>query len=98
MNPIIFQDVSFSYDEAQVFSGLTLEVPPGVTSLTGPNGAGKTTFLLLAGGRLLPETGKVLLAGEDTAALDDPEKNRLCSLVYQNMEFEAEEPLGDLLD
>lgn len=100
MNPVEFRSVSFSYeqDAPLVLSDLTVAVPPGVTSLTGPNGAGKSTFLLLASGRLLPNQGTVLLEGEDTAALDDTAKNRLCSLIYQNMEFETEEPLGDLLD
>jgi ABC-type cobalamin/Fe3+-siderophores transport system ATPase subunit len=100
VNPVEFQNVRFAYDDesSEVFTGLTLTVPPGVTSLTGPNGAGKSTFLLLASGRLLPTAGAVLLEGEDTAGLDDAAKNRLCSLVYQNMEFETEEPLGDLLE
>ena len=98
MSAIEFHNVSFSYDETPVLTDLTLEVPQGVTSLTGPNGAGKSTFLLLASGRLLPSAGTVVLEGKDTALLDDGEKNRLCSLVYQNMEFETEEPLGGLLE
>jgi ABC-type cobalamin/Fe3+-siderophores transport system ATPase subunit len=100
MNPAEFQNVTFAYEPGApaVFNDLTLTVPPGVTSLTGPNGSGKSTLLLLASGRLLPSAGTVLLEGEDTAALDDGSKNRLCSLVYQNMEFETEEPLGQLLE
>jgi ABC-type cobalamin/Fe3+-siderophores transport system ATPase subunit len=98
MNPIEFQGVGFAYEADPVFTDLTVSVPTGVTSLTGPNGAGKSTFLLLASGRLLPQTGTILLEGQDTSSLDEVEKNRLCSLVYQNMEFENEEPLGDLLD
>jgi ABC-type cobalamin/Fe3+-siderophores transport system ATPase subunit len=97
MNPIDFQDVTFAYDTEPVLRGISITLPPGVTSLTGPNGAGKTTFLLLASGRVLPASGTVLLEGQDTAALDEVDKNRLCSLVYQNMEFETEEPLGELL-
>lgn len=100
MNPVEFHDVHFAYDaeSPDVLTGLTLSVPPGVTSLTGPNGSGKSTFLLLASGRLLPTAGTVVLEGENTASLDDAAKNRLCSLVYQNMEFETDEPLGDLLE
>jgi len=98
MNPIDFQNVTFGYDDAPVLKEVSVTSPPGVTSLTGPNGAGKTTFLLLASGRLLPESGTVVLEGQDTATLDDGQKNQLASLVYQNMEFENEEPLGELLD
>lgn len=96
--PISFHDVTFAYETDPIFTGLTLSVAAGVTSLAGPNGAGKSTFLLLASGRILPNQGSVMLEGYDTAGLEDQEKNRLCSLVYQNMEFETEEPLGDLLD
>jgi len=98
LNPVEFHHVSFAYDTDAVLSDLSVALPPGVTSLTGPNGAGKSTFLLLASGRLLPTTGSVLLEGRETSGLDEVEKNRLCSLVYQNMEFETEDPLGDLLE
>lgn len=98
MNPVAFQNVSFAYDTDPVLSNVSLEIPAGVTSLAGPNGSGKSTFFLLASGRLLPGSGVVLLEGRDTASLDEVEKNRLCSLVYQNMEFENEEPLGELLE
>lgn len=97
MNPVEFDQVSFAYEAEPVLTNVSVSLPPGVTSLTGPNGAGKTTFLLLASGRVLPSSGKVLLMGEETSSLDELGKNRLCSLVYQNMEFETEEPLGDLL-
>ena len=93
-----FKKVSFGYDDAPVLKDLTVSVPAGVTAVTGPNGTGKSTFLLLASGRLLPNSGTILLEGKDTADLDETERNRLCSLVFQNMEFETEEPLGPLLD
>ncbi len=35
----------------------------------GPNGAGKTTILKAVGGLLRPVSGKILVAGEDIAAL-----------------------------
>lgn len=98
MNPIVFRNVDFAYETDPVLSNLSLEVPAGVTSLTGPNGSGKSTFLLLASGRLLPGQGVVELEGTDTRNLNETEKNRLASLVYQNMEFENEEPLGELLE
>lgn len=100
MIPFVFQDVSFTYEstESPIFSEFSIEVPSGVTSLTGPNGAGKSTFLLLASGRILPTAGHILLAGQNTASLGEVEKNRLCSLVYQNMEFETEDSLGSLLE
>jgi len=96
--PIAFEKVTFKYEENPVITSLSLQIPEGVTSLTGPNGAGKSTFLLLASGRILPETGSVSLCGRDTKLLEANERERLCSLVFQNMEFETEEQLGSLLD
>lgn len=100
MNPVQFDHVSFRYEsqEPWVLRDLSLTIPPGITSLMGQNGSGKSTTLLLASGRLLPESGRVLLESQDTAALDEGTKNRLASLVYQNMEFETEESLGSLLE
>jgi len=41
----------------------------GVTSIIGPNGAGKSTFFNLVNGALLPDSGQVLLEGEDITRL-----------------------------
>ncbi len=102
MNELLrFTDVHFAYgeEEPKVFSGLDISVPEGTTALLGPNGSGKTTFLLLAGGRLLPQQGSVRLIDEDTKRLQDETlRNRYASFIYQNMEFETEEPVGALLE
>ena len=97
---IAFQNVSFRYPEEKedVFSGLSLELPGGIVSLIGQNGTGKSTLMLLAAGSLLPTEGRVLLLGKDTRELRDEEaRHRLVSFIYQNMEFETEEPIGELL-
>jgi iron complex transport system ATP-binding protein len=110
-----FVDVSFtwpdpdqeSYSEKTirkpVFDAFTAEIPSGFISLTGANGTGKSTFMLLASGRILPDTGKIVLCGEDTRILNglgpggqglSPEiehkRNLVCSYLYQNMEFEEQ--------
>ena len=109
--PIRFDSVTFTYppedgDEAvTVFENLSLDIPSGVTTLVGPNGVGKSTLMLLAGGRLMPDQGRVLLLGEDTTQFADaqpsPElearRNQVASFIYQNMEFETDEPVGELL-
>jgi ABC-type cobalamin/Fe3+-siderophores transport system ATPase subunit len=66
--------------------------------LVGQNGTGKSTFLLLASGRILPTSGRVLIRGRDTRELgDEQERQSIVSFIYQNMEFESEEPIGELL-
>ncbi|TVQ35607.1 MAG: ABC transporter ATP-binding protein [Spirochaetaceae bacterium] len=108
---IRFDGVHFSYldeedgGEDAVFRGLSIGVPSGVVSLVGQNGVGKSTFLLLAGARVFPSKGSVQVDGVDTrefarAAVDpdaEQRRNRLVSFIYQNMEFETQEPIGDLM-
>ncbi len=96
-----FSDVSFAYPGADepVFSGFSGTLPGGFVSLVGPNGAGKSTLMLLASGRLLPQEGRVSLLGRDTRLFsDEGERNVYASFLYQNMEFETDDPLGELLE
>ena len=96
-----FSNVVYGYreDEPPVFPGLDISVPKGVTALVGPNGSGKSTFMLLAGGRIAPQEGSVRLFDRETSELtDETLRNRYASFVYQNMEFETEEPVGTLLE
>ncbi|MFP4112857.1 MAG: ATP-binding cassette domain-containing protein [Spirochaetota bacterium] len=90
----------------QVFHNVTADLPAAMMSLVGRNGIGKSTLLLLAGARLFPHEGTITLFGTDTkrfvdAAVDpelEEERNRYVSFVYQNMEFESEAPVGDLME
>lgn len=95
---VSFQGVSFGWDEQPIFNNISLDLPVSRISLLGPNGAGKSTFLYLATARILPVSGRVVLWGRDTAELTENERDPLASLLYQNMEFEHEEPLGELLE
>ncbi|UCF97486.1 MAG: ABC transporter ATP-binding protein [Spirochaetaceae bacterium] len=98
---ISLERVSFYYPETQqlVFNDLSIELPKGVITLVGQNGTGKSTLLLLAAGILLPVEGTVHLRGIDTRNLrEEQERQRHVSFVYQNMEFETEESIGDLLE
>ncbi|MBD3306320.1 ATP-binding cassette domain-containing protein [candidate division KSB3 bacterium] len=98
---ITFKNVTFRYPIASssVFENLSLTLSKGVTAFVGQNGTGKTTLLLLAAGLLLPTEGKVYVQGVDTADLheDEQRRQRYVSFIYQNMEFETEEPIESLL-
>ncbi|MBB6478899.1 ABC transporter ATP-binding protein [Spirochaeta isovalerica] len=97
--PVILKNISFSYEEGKpLFKDMSLDLPQGVVSLVGQNGTGKSTLLLLAGGRLLPEKGTVEILGRNSSELaSEEERNSLVSFIYQNMEFETEETIGQLL-
>ncbi|HUZ18910.1 MAG TPA: ATP-binding cassette domain-containing protein, partial [Spirochaetia bacterium] len=97
---VTLSDVSYTYPEEDlpVFMSLSIELPKGMVALVGQNGTGKSTTLLLAGGRILPDIGSVSVLGKDTREFsDEDEKNRYVSFVYQNMEFETDEKIGDLM-
>ena len=50
--------------------GATLDIAPGsITGLIGPNGAGKTTLFNIIAGFVRPDSGQVLLNGEDVTGL-----------------------------
>ncbi|MCQ2613122.1 MAG: ABC transporter ATP-binding protein [Treponemataceae bacterium] len=106
MNFIEFNNVSYTYpavedDELQpkpVFDYFTAALPASFISLIGPNASGKSTFMLLASGRVKPQQGKVLLLGQDVAAMDEEARGKLSSFVYQNMEFDTDDKVAELLE
>ena len=97
--PIVLEDISFAYEPGkEIFKDISLKLPGGVVSLVGQNGSGKSTLLLLAGDRLKPQKGTVLIDGIDSITITYEEKrNKLVSFIYQNMEFETEDSIGELL-
>ncbi len=101
LEPLVrLRNVSYAYPEGQelIFQGLDLELPRGAVSFVGQNGTGKSTLLLLASGIAQPTDGVVYLDEVDTAQLqDEAVRQRHVSLIHQNMEFETEEPIGQLL-
>jgi ABC-2 type transport system ATP-binding protein len=60
---VIFDEVSKFYGEVLGVNRVTLNIPPGITSLVGPNGSGKTTLMNLMTGLLFPDHGRILMRG-----------------------------------
>jgi putative spermidine/putrescine transport system ATP-binding protein len=66
-----------------IIDDLNLVVNKGeMVSLLGPSGCGKTTTLRMIAGFLIPESGRVFLAGKDVTEIG-PEK-RPSAMVFQN--------------
>lgn len=111
MNFLEFNDVTFTYPAVEgdldengkqiepkpVFEHFSAVLPKGFVSFVGQNGCGKSTLMLLASGRLTPTSGTVSLLGQNPASLGDEQKNLLASVIYQNMEFETEDKVSELL-
>ena len=71
-------DVRYSYGKTRAVDGISFEVSPGeVFGLLGPNGAGKTTTITMISGLLRPESGQVLLFGQDVSAASGQARRRL---------------------
>ena len=67
---IQIRDLHFSRGERVIFNGLSLDIPRGaITAIMGPSGTGKTTLLRIIGGQVRPDSGSVLVDGEDVCSL-----------------------------
>ena len=63
-------DLSKAYRGRKVVDGISLEVDQGeVVGLLGPNGAGKTTTFYILVGLAKPDSGQVLLDGQEITDL-----------------------------
>lgn len=63
-------NLSKSFGGLRAVEGVNFDLLEGeIHALIGPNGAGKTTFVSLLSGRIAPDTGQIMLAGEDITPL-----------------------------
>ena len=85
-------DLGKTYTEGpqclEVLRQISLQVERGEQlAILGSSGSGKTTLLNLLGGLDLPSRGRVIIAGQDLAEVDETERGRLRNLylgfVYQ---------------
>ena len=94
MNPVVqVRDIEKSYPTGAggtltVLRGASLEVGEGqVVAIVGASGTGKSTLLHIVGALDRPDTGSVLLDGQDMFAMEDHElaafRNRSMGFVFQ---------------
>jgi branched-chain amino acid transport system ATP-binding protein len=70
MSALVINDLHKSFGGLRVTRGVNLTVEPGERRLIiGPNGAGKTTLFNLITGELRPDSGSVVLFGNDVTRL-----------------------------
>ena len=102
---IKLEDVSFSYNNFEVLSNISLEVSDGeFVAVLGKNGAGKSTFLKLLNALLLPYSGNIYINGRNTKdqkstyairseaclVLQNPDNQIIHSIVEEDVAFGPE--------
>lgn len=77
MSPALeLKDVTVSYtdgdSQVKALDSVNLSIDPGeFVAVVGPSGSGKSTLLAVAGALTTPDSGQVLVAGEDIVQLGD---------------------------
>jgi len=91
---IIFalEDISISFGGLQAVSDCSFNIYDGeIFSLIGPNGAGKTTIFNIINALYKPDSGRVLLEGEDLVSLKPHQiAKRGIARTFQNIELFGE--------
>lgn len=75
-------DVTLTYPDGDTrltaLDRISLDVPAGsLTAVVGPSGSGKSSLLAVAATLVTPDTGRVVVAGTDTAGLGRADQARL---------------------
>ena len=64
------QQVTFTRGERTIFNNVDIRIPRGkITGIMGPSGCGKTTLLRLIGAQLRPDSGAILVNGQNIPQL-----------------------------
>lgn len=80
---LVVDNLFKSYGSTVAARGVSIEVEAReFFSILGPSGSGKTTVLRAVGGFLQPDSGRILIRGEDVSRV--PPYRRPCNMVFQN--------------
>lgn len=87
--PIIsIRNLRYCRGSRPIFDGVDMDIHAGkVTAIMGPSGTGKTTLLKLIGGQLKPDTGSIIVEGQDVHQLKREQLFQLrkrMSLLFQS--------------
>lgn len=83
MSEVSIIDVSKSFGSLKAINRLNITVENGeFLSLLGPSGCGKTTLLRLIAGLVIPDSGRILIGGQQVEHIPTYERN--LAMVFQN--------------
>lgn len=81
---IQLENVGFSYGGGQILNNISMTLEGGkIYALIGRTGSGKSTLIRHLNGLLLPQSGRVLVDGEDTKKADMRHIRRKVGIVFQ---------------
>src|SRR3954449_5209308 len=92
MSPLVVENVSKNFKQGQAtvaaLAGISLEVAAGqFLAIMGASGSGKSTLLHLMAGLAKPDSGRVVINGEDISVMSDRQltlfRRRQIGLVFQ---------------
>src|SRR5437868_13825802 len=84
---VVFEDVELAFDRTTVLDGISFRLTHGETKpIFGVAGSGKSTILKLPLGLLKPDSGRIMVLGEDITQLSEDqlfELRRRVGIVFQ---------------
>jgi len=91
---IVFEDVHLAFEENEVLSGVSFQLPFGETkALFGVAGSGKSTILKLALGLLAPDCGKITVLGNEVTQMREqdlfPMRGKLGMVFQESALFDS---------
>ena len=87
---LIAENIVKDYNTQKVLRGVSLTVEDGeFVSIMGESGSGKSTLLSILAGNMKPDSGRVLLDGEELSSFDEKALARIrrekLGFVYQSL-------------
>ncbi|HSF25794.1 MAG TPA: ATP-binding cassette domain-containing protein [Blastocatellia bacterium] len=84
---IEFENVTMAYGDRKILDDVSFSVNPGETKIVmGGSGTGKSTILKLVLGLIKPQSGRILVDGDDIAQMDErelTEERKKIGMVFQ---------------
>ena len=79
---VVFENVELAFDNKTILDGISFRLAHGETkSIFGVAGSGKSTILKLALGLLKPDSGRIIVLGEDIVSMTEDQLFELCRKV-----------------